>query len=77
MDGFQGLPPLVEVQEAKPPGGARGAAPRVLPLKHDARPPETSPLRSAKISGYLLSRRPPRPAYQPERLPPDRESEQV
>ena len=27
MDGIQGLSPLVEVQEAKPPGGARGNAP--------------------------------------------------
>ena len=26
MDGFQGLPPLVEVQEAKPPGGFQGEA---------------------------------------------------
>ena len=26
MDGFQGLPPLAEVQEAKPPGGFQGEA---------------------------------------------------
>ena len=46
-NGFQGLPPLAEVQEAEPPGGVRGNAP--APVGPCALTPRRTALRGRMI----------------------------